>query len=141
MTPSRRSLIALAAAALMAGSASLISEPSFGASGLPARTSDANGVRVVVTPKATAPGAAWEFEVVMDTHTKPLDTDLSRAAELIDDGGQRYQPLDWKGDPPGGHHRKGTLRFPAPASQIKAFEVRIQGIGGAGTRAFQWTMK
>jgi hypothetical protein len=141
MNPSRRSFIARAATALMVGAASLISAPSFAASGLPARTSDGNGVRVVVTPKATAPGAVWEFDVVMDTHTKPLDTDLARAAELIDDGGQRYQPLEWKGDPPGGHHRKGTLRFPAPANQIKAFEVQIQGIGGVGTRVFQWTMK
>jgi hypothetical protein len=106
---------------------------------LAARTSDAGGVRVVVKPKSVAAGAAWEFEVVMDTHVKPLDDDLTKTAVLVDDGGRRYGPAAWQGDKPGGHHRKGVLRFPAPSEQVKSFELRIQGLGGVPTRAFQWT--
>ena len=56
---------------------------------LSSRTSDSGGVRVVVTPKAVEPGAAvWEFEVVMDTHTRPLNEDLARAAVLVDGSGR-----------------------------------------------------
>ncbi|HEY7459950.1 MAG TPA: hypothetical protein VH765_14495, partial [Xanthobacteraceae bacterium] len=72
------------------------------------------GVRVVVTPTALGPGAAvWEFQVVMDTHSKPLNEDLAQAAALVDDDGKRHAPVAWQGDPPGGHHRKGVLKFSA----------------------------
>jgi len=105
------------------------------------RSNDAGGVRVVVTPKAIIAKADWEFTVTMDTHTKPLDDDLTKTAVLVDDGGRKYMPLSWQGDKPGGHHRKGVLRFPPPAEQIKSFELQIQGLGGESKRTFQWTMK
>lgn len=56
---------------------------------LTSRTGDAGGVRVVVTPKTGESGAtAWEFEVVMDSHTKPLTEDLAKAVTLVADGGR-----------------------------------------------------
>src|SRR5512142_2228690 len=82
------------------------------AAALKAVTSDAGAVRVVVKPKNVGGGAAWEFEVAMDTHIKPLDSDLAKSATLVDGGGRRYAADSWQGDPPGGHHRKGVLRFP-----------------------------
>ena len=112
--------------------------------GLPALaavSNDAGGVRVVVKPKSVAAGSVWEFDVTMETHTKPLDSDLTKAAVIVDDGGRRYMPLSWQGDPPGGHHRKGILRFPAPTEQIKSFELQTQDLGGVNKRAFQWNMK
>ena len=108
---------------------------------LTAQSNDAGGVRVNVKPKDVSAGSVWEFEVTMDTHIKPLDDDLTKAALLLDDGGRRYVPLAWQGDPPGGHHRKGVLRFAAPTEQIKSFELQIQGLGGENKRVFQWTMK
>lgn len=142
MKLSRRLVIALAAsAALAVGSTPFTVAQPVGAPALATRSNDADGVRVVVTPKAVAAGSAWEFEVVMDTHTKPLSDDLTKAAVLIDDGGRRYLPLAWQGDPPGGHHREGVLRFPAPADQIKAFELQIQIVGAASKRLFQWNIK
>ena len=33
----------------------------------------------------------------------------------------------WKGDPPGGHHRKGVLQFPVPSNSHSAVELRVQG--------------
>ena len=110
------------------------------ASALTAVASDAGGVHVVVKPKNTA-GPAWEFDVSMDTHIKPLNDDLTKAAVLVDGAGHRYAPTAWQGDPPGGHHRKGTLRFPAPTAPTKSFELHLQGVGGVGDRAFQWTAK
>lgn len=104
-------------------------------------TSDAGGVRVAVKPKDVGAGAAWEFDVTMDTHIKPLDTDLTKAAVLVDGGGQRYAPTAWQGDAPGGHHRKGVLRFPTPETKTGAIEVQIENVGGSGKRTFQWTVK
>ena len=106
------------------------------------RTNDAGGVRVVVKPKAIEAGASmWEFEITMDTHTKPLSDDLSRVAVLVDGSGRRYLPLAWQGDPPGGHHRRGILRFPTPDIKSGKFELQISGVGGAENRVFQWEIK
>jgi hypothetical protein len=106
---------------------------------LASRISDAGGVHVAVTPKVVERGAtAWEFELVIDTHTKLLNEDLSRAAVLVDDEGRERAALAWQGDPPGGHHRKGILRFPAPAERPKVVELRISGVGGPGQRVFRW---
>lgn len=141
MILSGRSSIALVAIIFSLFAApSAMAQPT-GRSALAAVSNDAGGVRVVVKPTNVAAGAAWEFEIVMDTHTKPLDDDLTKTAVLVDGGGRRYTPLAWQGDKPGGHHRKGILRFPAPSEQVKSFELQIQGLGAEGKRVFQWTMK
>jgi hypothetical protein len=128
--------------ALFFGAALLDSAPSSTAPAFAARSSDAAGVRVVVTPKTLAPGVTvWEFEVVMDTHSKPLNENLAETAELVIETGRRCAPLAWQGDPPGGHHRKGVLRFSAPAEMPKSVELQINGLGGAGTRTFRWDVK
>lgn len=141
MTISRRSVIALAATVLTFCAVPLATAQSGGAAKLAAVSNDADGVRIVITPKAVAAKAEWEFDVVMDTHTKPLDNDLTKTAVLVVDGGKKYTPLAWQGDKPGGHHRKGVLRFSAPNEQIKSFELQIQGAGAATNRVFKWTMK
>ena len=41
----------------------------------------------------------WDFEVVLETHTKALNDDLSKSAALVADGKQ-YLPSEWKGAPP-----------------------------------------
>jgi len=107
---------------------------------LATRTSDSNGVRIVIKPISVA-GAAWEFEVTLDTHTKPLTEDLTKTTVLLDDKQQRYTPTAWQGDPPGNHHRKGVLRFPAPAGEAKSFALQMDDVGGPGKRVFQWNTK
>jgi hypothetical protein len=136
MNISRRSIVTLAIGAIIFAPPLAIAQ-----SALPARSNDAGGVRVVVKPKSIAPDARWDFDVAMDTHVKPLVDDLTKTAVLIDAAGRRYQPVSWQGDAPGGHHRNGVLRFPAPAGQTTSFEIQIQGMGGVNTRVFQWTMK
>ena len=121
--------------------ASVAAAPSIAAPPLEARTSDADGVQVVVTPNSLDPAAnSWDFEVVLDTHTQPLNDNIVRASELIADG-RSQAPLDWQGDPPGGHHRKGTLIYPRPAELPKVMEIRINGIGGGAARTFRWELQ
>ena len=133
------SVLMIGAIALCASSIS--STEASSAAVLVARTSDAGGVRVVVTPKPVDPSATvWEFEVVMDSHSVTLGADLAQATVLMDNNGRRYIALAWQGDPPGGHHRKGTLRFPLPAGKPKAVELQITGVGGPDKRIFRWEL-
>jgi hypothetical protein len=107
---------------------------------LPTRASSQSGVTVKVTPRSLA-GTAWEFEVAFDTHTQPLTDDLAKTAELVVVSGSAAAPLDWQGDPPGGHHRKGVLRFKAPSPRPASFELRISRPGETQVRAFRWQLK
>jgi hypothetical protein len=74
-----------------------------------------SSIKVTVAASQCA-ARTWDFEVTLETHTQSLNDDLSRSSALIADGKQ-YLPLDWKGAAPGGHHRKGLLRFKAVAPQ------------------------
>ena len=137
-----RPLSKLLAGALILGLAFLHPGSASAGPTLAAQSSEDAGVLVVVTPAALGPGeTVWEFEIAMDTHSQALDTDISQAAVLVDEAGRRYAPLAWEGDPPGGHHRSGILRFAAPADMPGAVELRIEGVGGAGTRTFRWELK
>lgn len=105
---------------------------------LKAVTSDAGGVRVVVKPITIGTRSFWEFEVTMDTHTKPLNDDMAKASTLVVANQARYAATAWQGDAPGGHHRKGVLRFPAPTDNATSFELQIDDVAGTGRRVFQW---
>jgi hypothetical protein len=99
------------------------------------------GVIVKVTPQRLAPGAeTWEFEVVFETHTVALAGDPARFSALVDAEGRTHFPLQWEGDPPGGHHRKGVLRFKPEPGRDGMIELRIDGVGGVPTRVFRWQL-
>lgn len=135
-------LPALIVAVLAFGASILNSVSVAAAPALIARTSDMAGVRVVVTPRNVSAGVSvWEFEIAMDTHTKPLNDDLARVTVLADDSGRRYTPTAWQGDPQGGHHRKGVLQFSAPGELPNAIELRMEGIGGGSARVFRWELR
>jgi len=111
-------------------------------SGLTEQTSREGGVTVKVKPQNLEPGASsWDFEVVLETHTQPLDQDLTKVAALVDTQGKAHAPLAWEGSPPGGHHRRGLLRFQPLAGNPAAAELRIHGIGGVEVRVFRWQLK
>ena len=110
------------------------------AAGLPARTSAAGGVTVKVTPLAMS-GTAWEFEVVLETHSKDLSDDLVKSAVLVTDARGTHTPIEWKGDAAGGHHRKGVLRFKPVSQQPRAIELQIRRPGEAAPRVFRWEIK
>jgi hypothetical protein len=105
---------------------------------LPAQTSREGAVTVKVTPlELSAQSAAWRFEVVFDTHVAELNHDVVAVASLTA-GGTERRPTGWDGDKPGGHHRKGVLRFdavkPAPSSVL----LTIRDVGGVPERRFNW---
>jgi len=67
--------------------------------------------------------------------------DVMKTTAVVVGGGAKHAPLSWEGDPPGGHHRKGVLRF-APVSPLPdAIELRIQRPDEPAQRSFRWTLK
>jgi hypothetical protein len=109
------------------------------AADLPPRTSALAGVTLKATPRSLS-GAVWEFELAFDTHTQNLGDDVSKSAQLLA-GGASYAALEWQGDPPGGHHRKGVLRFKPVSPLPQAIELRIQRAGEAAPRSFLWELR
>lgn len=107
-----------------------------------AQTNREGAVTVKVAPRNLAPDAAsWDFEITLETHTQALDQDLTRSAILIDAAGKSHTAIGWEGDPPGGHHRRGVLRFqPLPGKQA-AVELRVTGVGGVEVRKFRWQLR
>jgi hypothetical protein len=107
---------------------------------LPAQSSSAAGLTVKATPRTLA-GPVWEFELVFDTHTQDLNDDPAKTASLHAAGGAGAAPLAWQGDPPGGHHRKGVLRFKPLTPTPAALELRLQRAGEPSPRVFRWQVK
>lgn len=105
-------------------------------------TSSAGGVTVAVQPVDLSPGAkSWDFDVTLNTHVSPLEQDLAKVSVLVDANGGRHAPLAWKGDAPGGHHRKGTLEF-APIGGSPAYvELQIRDVGTPEARTFRWRLR
>ena len=107
--------------------------------GLPAKKDTLNGVTITVTPRELA-GPTWEFQVVLETHSQDLKDDLVKSATLLT-GGQKIAPIAWQGDPPGGHHRKGVLRFDAPAKTPSGLELHIARPGESKPRVLRWEIQ
>lgn len=126
-TPALFLSFAFAAGALAAGN-------------LPPQTSSQSGVTVKVTPRSLA-GAEWEFEVVFDTHSQELKDDLLKAAVLVADGSAPSSPIEWQGDAPGGHHRKGVLRFKSLLPQPREIGLQIARPGESAPRSFRWSLR
>ena len=104
-------------------------------------TNSDGAVTVKVTPMNISPEAeSWDFGVVLSTHSVALDQDMRRAVVLMDAAGAPRQPLSWEGDPPGGHHRKGVLRFQPLAGIPEYLDLRIKSIGGVSERVFRWRL-
>ncbi len=127
--------------ALAAMSATAISTGYAAETGLASQTSDERGVKVTVTPQSLLKETqAWIFEVTLETHTQSLNEDLAKSSTLIADG-KPYAALDWKGAPPGGHHRTGSLSFKAITPQPQSVELQIRLTGETAPRTFQWFLK
>jgi len=93
------------------------------------------------TPKDLTLGeTTWDFEMAIDTHAGSLDQDLVTLVSIVDDKGNEYKAIKWEGDPPGGHHREGILKF-SPISPRPAFvELKIQTTSSAENNRLRWNI-
>lgn len=103
------------------------------------QTSNERDIKVTVAPQNMM-AAAWDFEVTLESHTQSLNDDLVRSSVLVADG-MRYPPLGWEGAAPGGHHRKGLLRFKAIIPPPRLIELQIGLTDDATPRNFKWQTK
>ncbi len=110
------------------------------------QTNEGGQVTIKVTWQGRSAGPI--FTVEMDTHTVNLDSyDLRQLAVLRTDQGQQIQPSGWNA-PPGGHHRTGTLTFPATTAsgtpvigpKTRKLELIIRKVSGIPERSFRWTL-
>ena len=93
---------------------------------LETKTVSAGSVQLTIQPiRIDASGAAFNLQV--DTHSGSLDLDLPGASKLEVDG-RGWQLAGWSGDGPGGHHRRGELRFTARGTSGRNATLTISGL-------------
>lgn len=108
---------------------------------LETKESNEGPISVKVTPKdLNEELLSWDFEIALDTHSEELSVDLVTVSELMDEQAKPYKPIAWEGDPPGGHHRSGVLKFKPISSLPKSLELRIKNVGGISERSFKWNL-
>ena len=103
------------------------------------QTNSEGGVDVEVTPSKSS--INLRFDVVLNTHSVELDQDMVQIAILKDDKGNEFLPLAWEGAVPGGHHREGTLIFPALTTSASKITLILNDIGEVPERNFSWELK
>ena len=96
-------------------------------------TSNENNVEFQVTPLSSS-----KFEIAISTHSVQLDFDLTQISKLKDNSGKEYEPLNWDGAGPGGHHRSGTLTFKPVDKNAKSITLVITD---SARREFKWDLK
>ena len=103
--------------------------------------SASDGVTIAVTPTSVEQNVkSWDFKVVFDTHTKDLVDDLLKGAVLVDEKGNKFEPVAWDGAGPGGHHREGILKFNPIVPRPASVELRILRAGETAPRTFRWQL-
>jgi succinate dehydrogenase hydrophobic anchor subunit len=109
------------------------------AKNLPAITNEQAGISFTATPLDFSFNELGKFEIKIDTHTGSLDFDLTKISVLEDENGNQYQPLDWQGSLPGGHHREGILTFAQLKKPAKSIKLIIQDV--SAPRIFEWDLE
>ncbi len=113
-----------------------------------AATQKNEGGQVTISVTRSGPTSGPTFRIAMDTHAVNLDGyDLAQLAVLRTDQGVTVQPNGWDA-PKGGHHREGTLTFPATATNgaatldpaTRTIELVIRDVAGVPERRFTWTL-
>lgn len=109
---------------------------------MPSREDSQGQVMVIVTPLSLSKTAdAWRFEVQLNTHVVPLTQDLTAVSVLSDGNNNDEKPLEWQGDPPGGHHRKGILVFKAIHPAPDSVTLKVRQVGSIPERRFSWQLE
>jgi hypothetical protein len=113
-----------------------------------ATTQTSNAGQVTIAVSWAGPSRGAVFDVVMETHTVDLDgVDLRQLAVLRTDQSAEVRPVAWEA-PKGGHHRQGTLSFPATAADgsplfgpgTRVVELIIPDVASVPERSFRWAL-
>lgn len=104
---------------------------------LATKTNTAGGMTVAVTPKQ-ASDDLWEFGVQIDNHVQEVSQDMVAVSSLTTSSGTSLRPTAWDGDPPGGHHRHGTLKFSQLPAGTTGVTLTMNNLGGVAARTFTW---
>lgn len=126
VTRSRSATALVAVLALMFVACSGGSTPRSTVAGLPAKRVSAGSINVTVTPRQLSSRGA-RVDVDLDTHSGDLGLDVARSSTL-EVAGRPWRPGRWSGDGPGGHHRSGTLAFPAGGPVTGTVRLVIDGL-------------
>lgn len=108
---------------------------------LAAKENNVNGVSVEVEPMDFTLDEPARFSVSLSTHSVSLDFEMTEISILEDGQGNAYGATGWEGSPPGGHHRSGTLVFPALGGETKSIKLTLKGISGGSERVFEWSLR
>lgn len=103
---------------------------------LPPQTNSEGQITIQVTPQELS--SSWDFEIILDAHSGSLDQDLVTSSILVGDDGGEYPPISWDGDPSGGHHRKGVLKFKPIIPNPSSIELKIYQLGTDNEKIFRW---
>ncbi len=101
---------------------------------------DGGYVTVEVSPVVLKAGEVSKFEIAMNTHSVDLSNDMLQAVVLKDDTGKEYAPIKWDGPAGGGHHRSGTIEFPALDTNAKSVTLIVKGIAKIPERTYRWDL-
>ena len=101
---------------------------------------ESGAVNVTIKPTEISE-EGWSFEVTLQTHSVELDMDILASVVLIDADGAQVRATKWDGDPPGGHHRMGTLSFAALDRAPETITLLARDIADVPLREFVWQQK
>jgi hypothetical protein len=123
----RQVAVLLTASLLLAGCAGAAdSDGGPGAGQWATKTASAGPVEVQVTPDRIDAERAV-FGVELDNHEVELTGDYTDGSTLTVAGLAWGEPT-WTGDGPSGHHRTGTLTFPAAGEPTGRLVLRLAGL-------------
>ena len=105
---------------------------------LESRIDSRNGINIEVYSEAFHIDEPIEFSIRFNTHQGDLDFKVDHISYLEDSSGKKYDPIQWEGDPPGGHHRSGKLLFPLLESKTDVIKLVLLNLYGIDERSFEW---
>lgn len=106
---------------------------------LSAKYNSGNGLEISAKPVVSEDGIV--FDLSFSTHSGDLDYDFTKISELVDSEGRSYNPLQWNGPPPGGHHISGRLLFPPLEGRPADMSLVIRGVYDVPERVFKWELQ